>query len=70
MSSDNADDRTAEEWQSLSHDVRHCLHALRTGIDLLSHVRADNDQFEEVHRLLVQEIHNASDLIDEILAQR
>ena len=53
--------------ESLSHDLRHSLFALRTGIDLLPHVQQDPAHFSEVHRLLQKEISQASELLAELL---
>jgi hypothetical protein len=56
-----------EPLRSAAHDLRHSLFALRTGIQLLSQVRDDAAQFNELRDLLDREVQTATDRLKDLL---
>ncbi len=51
----------------LFHDLRHCLHTLRTGLQILKMAGYDEDKFGETFSLLEQDGKRAAQLVDELV---
>lgn len=56
-----------EQLRQLSHDIRHCLHAIGLGTELLKTVRADDERFAEVCELINTEQKTAMKLVRELI---
>lgn len=67
MPNDCTGSEGTERERTLVHDLRHCLFALRTGIELLPHLREDKEKFQEIQSVLHEEVRKASVLLKELL---
>ena len=67
MPNDCTGSEGAERERTLIHDLRHSLFALRTGIELLPHIRDDREKFSEIQSVLHDEVRKASVILKELL---
>ena len=57
-----------ERLRQLAHDIRHCLHVIGMGMELLKTVRENDRQFAEICESINQERRTARKLVDELAA--
>lgn len=57
----------SEYLRQLSHDIRHCLHAISMGTEVLKTVREDAARFTEVCELIDKERKTAMKLLGELI---
>lgn len=60
--------RHDEQLRQLGHDVRHCLHVIGMGMEILKTVREDDDRFVEICELIDKERKTAMKLVRELVA--
>ena len=54
--------------RQLSHDLRHCLYAVRTGTQLLRQSLGQSDGVSQILTLMEDDQERAGELVDELLA--
>lgn len=57
-----------EQLRQLAHDVRHCLHVIGLGAEMLKNVRDNERLFAEICASIDQERRTAWKLIDKLVA--
>jgi signal transduction histidine kinase len=56
-----------QRLHELGHDVRHCLHVIAMGVELLKAARNDVEQFSEICESLETERRECSRLVEELV---
>lgn len=60
--------RSDEQLRQLAHDVRHCLHVIGLGTEMLKGARDDERRFAELCESIDRERQEARRLVDELVA--